>query len=337
MVSHPAEWGPYRTDLLAGALADRHLPPFSLVADACAIVRHAVASGRLRLPGPAHVAVLDVREEHTSVAVVAVPVAAPVAARGAASGDGPVLVGAPRLLADLGAADLDDAVLGHVRRVAGAGEADDAPRLDRDSAAALRQACRRAADALLDGAAAVVRYPAPEGPRDVRVVPADLDARLRPRGTRTAGGAAAAVAALVPAGVDAVLLTGRPAALPLLTELVAQRFDAPITALPGDAEAAALGAAATPPGTTAQPSASRRARHRAGAADSDEPRHSRRRAPGSRRGRRRPATAVAGLGVVALGVLAVAVSDDASAADDASRRPAHEVTDERPRTGAVGG
>ncbi len=310
-VAHPATWGPYRTALLRDALARHSLPPVELVPDALALVEHAVASGRLAVAPAGLVAVLDVRAEHLAVAVV----------RTAAPPAPAQLVGTPRHVTDLGGLDVEDAVLAHVVEVAATRAGAGSGRPERSEATALRAACRTAAAELLTGTATTVAWTSGGAPADVRVVPSELDARLRPRASRAVATAATAVAVAAPGGVDAVLVTGRLAALPLVGELVAARFEAPVVTTDGGDDAAALGAA------TAAATLPRRRPARVAGRHADAPPTPARPAPATaprpgrprrgrpRRGDRRPVrvAALAGTGVVALGILALAVSEDAFA------------------------
>jgi hypothetical protein len=133
--------------------------------------------------------------------------------------------------------------------------------------------------------------------------------------------AAEAVADAARSGVDHVLLLGRLAAMPLLTELVAERFEAPLTVLAGDGDAVASGAARLartvhdrPTGTPGPTPPARAERGRRAHA-----RHS----------RRNPTrvAALLGTGVIALGMAALAVSGAALASPgDAEERPAPTVS-----------
>jgi hypothetical protein len=244
------------------------------------------------------VAVLDLRDEHLDVGVVT---ASGATSTGASTG---TTVGIPRVLTDLGALDLDDAVLAHVRSVlAGRGVA--VTRADGDR---LRSACSDAAAELVTAAAATVTWQADADVHEVRVVASEVDARLRPRAARAIAAAAQTVATDARGGVHRVLLVGRVATLPLLSELVAERFEAPLTVLAGGSQAVARGAALlagalgpraqTPSEPTRGPQASHGRRAHAQVTP------------------RRPAraAAVVGTGVIALGAAALAVSGAALAA-----------------------
>ncbi|WP_298460386.1 hypothetical protein [uncultured Cellulomonas sp.] len=317
VVSHPAAWGPYRVGLLADALRGHDLPPWRLLPDTVAIARQAAATDPRLALGPCRLAVVDIRDEQTSVGVVAV-------AGDAQPAPPPRLVGPVRVVAELASADLDDAVLAHTVAVAADLGLLDASGLTPDAAERLRAACRSAADEVLTAGSAVVGYPAPDGARPIRSVLADVEPRLHDRSRHAVAQVAAAVGRLAPAGVDAVVLCGRLAAMPLLTELVAERFDAPVTVVPGGDTVAARGAATAAALLRPEPAADRTAVPRprdtdAAAAEGDAAhRHGRRRAPVRSRPSSRPlrATAAAWIGTLVLGVLAAAVADDAVARSD---------------------
>jgi hypothetical protein len=301
VVAHPSSWGPYRVHLLRSALS-AHPSPVELVPAAVAAVSHAGASGTVR-PGDV-VAVLDLRDEHLEVGVV----------RAGGDGAAGTTVGVPRSLTDLGALDLDDAVLAHVRAVL----ADEAIEVTRADGARLRAACAEAAAELATAPATTVTWPTDAGDHEVRVVASEVDARLRPRAARAVAAAAAAVSGDARAGVDRVLLVGRVAALPLLTELVAERFEAPLTVLAGDTHAVARGSAVL--ARTVQPSPD------APVEPTPQTRAARGRRAHVRQAPRRPArvAALLGTGVIALGVAALAVSGAALASPD--DRPAGAVS-----------
>jgi molecular chaperone DnaK len=293
VVAHPSSWGPYRVQLLRSALAG-HTIPLELVPAAVAAVAAMTEPGAPAVTRAGDVvAVLDLRDEHVAVAVVS------------AGGDGGTgaTVGVPRALTDLGALDLDDAVLAHARTVL----ADHAVEIIHADGARLREACAQAATELVTAAATTVTWQTGSGGHEVRVVASEVDARLRPRAARAIGAAADAVARDASAGVDRVLLVGRVAAMPLLTELVGERFEAPLTVLAGDSGAVARGAARlalTLPARTAAPGE-----------PAAEPRAARGRRAHVQHAPRHPArvAAMLGTGVIALGVAALAVSGAALA------------------------
>ena len=303
MVAHPSGWGPYRSGLLLGALAACDLPPVDVMPDTPALVGHAAAVGLVPAAADALVAVLDVREERLTVGVVRV---------GRRTTGRATPVGAPRAVDDLGTGDVADAVLAHVREVVGGDVGrDPGTWLGREAAQRLRADCAAAAEELVIGTAVTVPCPVPDGTREVRVVAADLEERLRPRAARAVAAAAAAVASAVPGGVDAVLLTGRLAAMPLLTELVAGRFEAPISVLPLSDAAVACGAAVAAGSITRTAPGRPSGRHADDPAPERRPRRARARRPRDRRPLR--AVAVAGTAVLALGILAFAVTEEAFA------------------------
>ena len=320
LVGHPATWGPYRISLLLEALGREGVARVALIPDAVAAAIHAaherpVADERARV-----VAVLDFREDHVQVAVVSTDLADDSSA---------TVLGRPRRIDHFGAADADDAVLAHVRSVLGTDltstdPADRANPVARAMADRLRAACAAARAALLTQASATVSWELAEGSREVRIVRAELDDRIRDRCSRAVNAASEAVAASAPAGVDRVLLLGEAAAMPLVMQCVAVEFDAPIVVIDDSAHAVARGAAraARMPAPVVVPGA--RPVAKGSAAPRAAARHARHRPVRTRTpatpGRVR-AAAMAATGVMALAITVTALAVSGAASAPTETRP----------------
>ncbi|GAA2726006.1 hypothetical protein [Cellulomonas aerilata] len=306
VVAHPASWGPYRVGLLRAAVADLALP-VGLVPAPLAAVAHARTSDALR-PNDV-VAVLDVRDDRTDVSVVEV----------GRDDETATVVGVPRALTGLGALDVEDAVVAHVRAVLG----DATSAISRADAAGLRAVCAVAGAELATTPATTVTWAGGDARHEVRIVASELDDRLRGRAVRTAATAADVVAGHARTGVDRVLLLGRVATMPLLAEVVAERFEAPLTVLGGETSAVARGAALlagslatssdapTEPGAGAWPVARGRRAHLR---------------PAPRRPARFATLLGSGAVVLALAALAASGAALASPGDDTPDDPATGVT-----------
>ncbi|NMR20791.1 hypothetical protein [Cellulomonas fimi] len=316
-VAYPPTWGPYRTALLSAALAEAGLVDFTLLPDAVAAVLH-VDRSVLDAGGPDVVAVLDLRSEHLRVTTVG--------SHRERDRPGTVL-GHPVVVETFGASDIDDAVLAHVRAVLGPS----LPVMDDAAARTLRAECARAARLLAVHPSVSFTSPGAAQRVEVRMVAAELEDRVRERAASAVTKAAEAVVAAAPGGVDRVLLLGAAASLPLLAELVALEFDAPLTVVDDDAahavargaaQAARSGRTAAAPDERAEPEPSGRTRRRrapgpSGAAEpADRSAAPHRRRP-TRSTRRTRAAAMAAGGALVLAVSALAVSGAALTQDGA--------------------
>jgi molecular chaperone DnaK len=167
-----------------------------------------------------------------------------------------VVVGAPQVLAQLGGADFDDAVFGHLLAAVPALaclDGEDPATLA--ATVALRRACTRAKEALSADTEVSIPVRAPGIDTAVRLHRGEFEDLIRAQLTDGVELVRRALrsAQLEPAEVDAVLLVGGSARIPLLAQLVSTELGHPVTIDTDPATTLARGAAtlarrtATPP------------------------------------------------------------------------------------------
>jgi molecular chaperone DnaK len=204
-VTHPVTWGPHRVAALRAALGE-----VTMLSTAAAVAYQSTAP----------TAVHDLGGTTFTAAVV----------------HGLATVGQPAEL-DLGGADLDELVFGHVCAALDAVPADPA------ELARLRQACTTAKETL----SADTEVEIPVAGTRIRLTRAEFEELARPLLTETA---VALRLAIEESGVTPakVLLAGGAAWLPLLTQVVSEELGRPVAATPPGAAAmgAALAAAGMP-------------------------------------------------------------------------------------------
>ncbi len=171
-ITHPANWGAYKKDLLEQAvhlagLSGPGTPTIRLLSEPEAAAIHYAGTERVE-PGQA-VAVYDLGGGTFDAAVLR------------ATGDSFAILGAPEGIERLGGIDFDAAVLGHVARTLGG--LDD---LDPDDPAVatavahLRDQCTAAKEALSVDTQTVVPVMLPGRHTEVRLTRSELEAMLRP-------------------------------------------------------------------------------------------------------------------------------------------------------------
>jgi molecular chaperone DnaK len=204
-VTHPVTWGPHRVAALRAALGE-----VTMLSTAAAVAYQSTAP----------TAVHDLGGSTFTAAVV----------------HGLATVGQPAEL-DLGGADLDELVFGHV-----CAALDTVPE-DPAELARLRQACTKAKEML----SADTEVEIPVAGTRVRLTRAEFEEMARPLLAETAVALRLAIeeSGATPANV---LLAGGAAWLPLLTQVVSEELGRPVTATPPGAAAmgAALAAAGIP-------------------------------------------------------------------------------------------
>lgn len=245
VLSHPAGWGPYRIQLLHEALCDIGLAGVELLPESAAVTEiHASRTHTGHLLG-----VYSLGNNDFSTSVV----------RRARPAGFEVL----RSLAGVepfGGEDFAQALADHVRdllgREFGAKYLDD-PQV-KIAMLALKGECLRARERLTVVGETDVVLHLPEGPTRVPVTRTAFEELIRPtlrltvdcmlRTVRSAG--------LQPSQLDGVLLVGGAARIPLVAELLAEEFPAPMTAETDHPLAAAAGAALAAGRTVSSPIAS---------------------------------------------------------------------------------
>ncbi len=232
-VSHPANWGAYRLDLLNQVIGLAGMEGVRTVSDPeAAAIFYCATEG---IPDGKLVVVYDLGGGTFDAAV------------GRRTADGFEIVGAAEGIDRLGGIDFDEAVLAHISGAVGVGLADFEPD-DPATAAAidgLREECAVLKETLSTAAEVSVPVFLPGGEREVRVTRDELDAMVRSSLTETVEVLRRTlVAAEVDAAeVDAVVLVGGSSRMPLVAQLVSEELGRPVTVAPEPTHAVALGAA----------------------------------------------------------------------------------------------
>lgn len=216
-VTHPASWGPHKLDLMGSAL-HRHGLPVTFLPEPQAAVLHYAAGERVE-PGST-IAVYDFGGGTFDAAVAH------------KTAQGFELLGRPEGIDRLGGIDLDELVFEHV--VAGLPAAfeglDETDPAVLSAVAALRRDCAEAKEALSSDTEVSIPVLTPAAQGSVRLHRSEFEALIRPAVEQTVSALARAVAS---AGVTseqlaAVLLVGGSSRIPLVAQLVSERFDRPV-------------------------------------------------------------------------------------------------------------
>jgi molecular chaperone DnaK len=215
VMTHPASWGDYKRAVLAEALTAEGLAQVRLCPDPDAAAAAAGYAG----PGRT-LAVYDLGGTTFDATVI----------RATGTGQCTVL-GTPQHLLQLGGADFDDAVFGHLLAAVPALaelDADDPATLA--ATAALRRQCTQATQALSADTEVTIPVTAPGIQTQVRLHRAEFDDMIRPQLSETLQALRRALhtAQLDPHQLDAVLLVGGSCRIPLVAQLVSADLDQPV-------------------------------------------------------------------------------------------------------------
>lgn len=243
-VSHPANWGPYKTDLLRQAvrMAD---PPGAVTYTTEPEAAAVSYAQQQRIEPGAIVAVYDLGGGTFDAAVLRKTEA------------GFEILGQPEGIERLGGIDFDAAVFRHVSDALGGKLAE----LDEDDPAAvaavarLREECVQAKEALSSDTDTSIPVLLPNVVTEVRLTRSELEAMVRPvlHGSVEALQRAIRSAGCTPGELHSVLLVGGSSRMPIVAQLVSSEFDRPVAVDTHPKHAVALGAAwlaggaATPP------------------------------------------------------------------------------------------
>ena len=254
-VTHPANWGPFKRDLLGQAVEMAGLRNVEMCTEpeAAAITyasRNRVAEGD-------RVAVYDLGGG-TFDAAVLVP-----------DGAGFRLAGPPEGVEQLGGIDFDEAVFRHVLTSLGpeVADLDDMDPATATALARLRRDCVEAKEVLSFSIDTVVPVGLPGITRSIRLTRGDLDDMLRPAIGETVAATRRVLdsAGVAPADLAAIVLVGGSSRIPLVSEMLSAEFGRPLALDNHPKHDVALGAAirGTP---AARPAAARPASPPAAAA-----------------------------------------------------------------------
>ncbi|MEV0212926.1 Hsp70 family protein [Micromonospora sp. ALFpr18c] len=230
VLSHPAGWRPYRRDLLHRALSDLGLRHVTLLPRTVTVAESHAARG---FAGTTAAVYALGGNSFEAALVRRTP-------RGTYEG-----FGTPQGLDPIGGADFDEALATHVRTVLARELAATARRGTQAALRGLRAECDRVKRELTVDLTADVVLSLPGGAARIPVTRAQFEDMIRPtvQATvdlllRTVHGAGRA-----PEQLDAVLLAGGSARIPLVTELIGAALPVPVEVQPDAQLTAATGAA----------------------------------------------------------------------------------------------
>jgi molecular chaperone DnaK len=232
-ITHPANWGPYKQDLLRQAIRLADLPGAVTLTEPQAAAISYAANERVE-PGSL-IAVYDLGGGTFDAAVLR------------KTPDGFDILGEPEGIERLGGIDLDEAVFAHVRR--SIGDALDALDIDDPTSIAalarLRSECVAAKEALSADTEASIPVLLPTIQTEVRLTRGEFEQLVRPPLTDTVAAMRRALASAEAdsADVAAVLLVGGSSRIPLVAALISDAFGRPIAVDAHPKHAIALGAA----------------------------------------------------------------------------------------------
>jgi molecular chaperone DnaK (HSP70) len=211
-VTHPANWGPAKVDLLRHALDLAGLRSTTLVADPTAVAMHHAAQQPRPLAPGSTVAVHDLGGGTFDAVVVRW------------TGTACETLGEPQGIERLGGVDFDEAVFAHVCAEL-RGHLEDLDGDDpsvRVAIARLRRECAGAKEALATDAETTVPVALPNVHTDVRLTRTELERMVRPAIAETVSALVRAVdsAGLRPDDLAAVLLVGGSSRIPLVAQEV---------------------------------------------------------------------------------------------------------------------
>ncbi|RZU53987.1 Hsp70 protein [Krasilnikovia cinnamomea] len=243
-VTHPANWGPYKMDLLrqAARMADLDVPVTYASEPEAAAVNY---TQQQRVEQGTVVAVYDLGGGTFDAAVL----------RKTATGF--EVLGQPEGIERLGGTDFDAAVFNHVRTALG-GKLEE---LDEDDPAVinavvrLRDECVQAKEALSSDTDTTIPVLLPNVSTEVRLTRAEFEAMVRPalHGSVEALQRAIRSADCDPDEVHSVLLVGGSSRMPIVAQLVGSEVGRPVVVDAHPKHAVALGAAWLAGGELAKP------------------------------------------------------------------------------------
>jgi molecular chaperone DnaK len=238
-VSHPANWGSYKLDLLRQAIRIADLDDVITLSEPEAAAIHYAAQARIE-PG-AVIAVYDLGGGTFDVAVLR------------KTGAGWEILGSPEGIERLGGVDFDSAVFHHVTAAIppAIDELDPAEPAAQAAVARLRQECVEAKEALSSDSDVSIPVLLPNLQTEVRLTRGEYEQMVRPAlaDTITAVNRALRSAGVAAGDLTSVLLVGGSSRTPLVAELVTAALGRPVAVDAHPKFGVALGAALTAAGT----------------------------------------------------------------------------------------
>jgi actin-like ATPase involved in cell morphogenesis len=232
-VTHPANWGPYKQDLLRQAIARADLDHVATITEPEAAVTYYASQERVE-PGSV-IAVYDLGGGTFDAAVVR------------KTETGVELLGSPEGIERLGGVDFDEAVFSHVAATLGGALEQLDPRDPSAMAAVsrLRAECVEAKEALSADTEVSIPILLPNVSTDVRLTRGEFEAMIRPplADSLTAMRRALRSAGVEPAELTTVLLAGGSSRIPLVAQMVGAELGRPVAVDAHPKHGVALGAA----------------------------------------------------------------------------------------------
>jgi outer membrane protein assembly factor BamB/actin-like ATPase involved in cell morphogenesis len=233
VVTHPANWGPYKRELLQQAVKLAEVSGVTLRSEPeAAAVRYA---GTEHVAAGETVAVYDLGGGTFDAAVLR------------KTADGFELLGEPEGIEQLGGIDFDEAVLEHVRTTLGSHLDGIDPTDDRVTEALrrLRRDCVEAKETLSYDTEAVIAVALPNLHTRVRINRSQFESMIAPalEDTVAATRRALRAAKVEPGQLRCIVLAGGSARIPMVSELLSTEFERPIVLDPDPELGIALGAA----------------------------------------------------------------------------------------------
>lgn len=233
VVCHPANYGPYRMELLGQAAKMAELDNVYFMPEPVAAAVHYTAQAR-HDPGEI-VVVYDFGGGTFDVAVLR------------RTDEAFEVVGTPAGLEHLGGLDLDEAVFGHVVQSVGASLAELDPNDPAVVAAIgrLREECKAAKEALSSDTDTSIPVLLPGIQTEVRLTRGEFESMILPSVTDTVATTTRAIrdAGLEPGDVGRILLVGGSARVPLVSQVLGEELGRPVVIDAHPKHAIALGAA----------------------------------------------------------------------------------------------
>ena len=232
-VSHPANWGQFKIDLLRQSVELAGLQNATFVTEPIAAAVQYASTERVDVGDV--VAVYDLGGGTFDAAVLR------------KTADGFETLGRPQGIERLGGIDFDEAVVTHVRRTIGdvIAQLDPNDPASRSALARLRQECVLAKETLSSDSDATVAVLLPNVQTQVRITRSEFEDMIRPLLRETIDSTRRAVdsAGLQLSDVKAVLLAGGSSRIPLVSEMVRSELGRPVVTDSHPKHAVALGAA----------------------------------------------------------------------------------------------
>lgn len=218
VVTYPANWGPYKTELLSQALRMADQPSAATLTEPEAAAR--LYASRHRVAVGQKIAVYDLGGGTFDAAVLR------------KDAEGFELLGQPEGIEQLGGVDFDEAVFSHVADAVRDRLGDlsmDEPDT-RLALARLRRDCVEAKEALSVDTETVIPVVLPGLSTSVRLVRSEFEAMVRPALRETIGAMRRALssARVKPDDISAIVLVGGSSRIPLVSEMLTSEFGRPV-------------------------------------------------------------------------------------------------------------